>query len=414
MPNSINRRDIFCIGKPEWPPSTFSFKPNYETHSPPLFLPERDQTPLFFPDSRGPTPFPQDPHAETPTFFPPLPRPNIQRREETPLFSSFLLPPPRPDDTTSPDPSRPTTPEPPGKKRRVESGPDAAPSPATTRVHQFLDISAEDEDEDQEEEDEEEEETLSDREFLDDEPLHEDREDEDDLRALAALYQHAGPAYQRAADREQNVALPISPASTPTVNAPLAIADDTHVPETWVIPRSGIYKHKLALVLTKKKLLVAPLAESIPTIGMGLMVHQAPLKYEISRWWSSRPPTKFYLSWKMTTPNSKNSGLQGIAQLSLKIIESYNGIASFKKGDPGLYVQLADLERHGLDLPCAIRVHDRVHVVSGVLYRGATGRVLDNSDGILTIAAPSNAEIVGPTTQHCREKRQSDRLPKSP
>jgi hypothetical protein len=38
----------------------------------PLFLPEREQTPLFLPGSRGPTPYDFEFRAETPTFFPPL------------------------------------------------------------------------------------------------------------------------------------------------------------------------------------------------------------------------------------------------------------------------------------------------------------------------------------------------------
>jgi hypothetical protein len=38
----------------------------------PLFLPECDQTPLFLPGSRGPTPYDFEFRAETPTFFPPL------------------------------------------------------------------------------------------------------------------------------------------------------------------------------------------------------------------------------------------------------------------------------------------------------------------------------------------------------
>jgi hypothetical protein len=38
----------------------------------PLFLPERDQTPLFLPGSRGPTPYNFDFRGETPTFFPTL------------------------------------------------------------------------------------------------------------------------------------------------------------------------------------------------------------------------------------------------------------------------------------------------------------------------------------------------------
>jgi ribosomal protein L12E/L44/L45/RPP1/RPP2 len=59
----------------------------------------------------------------------------------------------------SPAPSRPTSPEPPAKKRRVDSGADAEDSPHRRRLHRFLDVSAEEE-EDEEEEDEE---TLSDK-----------------------------------------------------------------------------------------------------------------------------------------------------------------------------------------------------------------------------------------------------------
>jgi hypothetical protein len=46
--------------------------PQDEAFVGPLFLPERDQTPLFLPGSRGPTPYDFEFRAETPTFFPPL------------------------------------------------------------------------------------------------------------------------------------------------------------------------------------------------------------------------------------------------------------------------------------------------------------------------------------------------------
>jgi ribosomal protein L24 len=81
-----------------------------------------------------------------------------------------------------------------------------------------------------------------------------------------------------------------------------------------------------------------------------------------------------------------------------KILKDYNGVDILKKEDVGLYVQVAHLERHGLDIPCAIVVQDRVRVVSGVLYRGTTGRVIDNSQGFLTVAASSDSEVIGATS----------------
>ncbi|KAJ7797214.1 hypothetical protein B0H14DRAFT_3493941 [Mycena olivaceomarginata] len=60
-------------------------------------------------------------------------------------------------------------------------------------------------------------------------------------------------------------------------------------------------------------------------------------------------------------------------------------------------VGLAQLKRHGLDLYYNFRIHDRVCVVSGGLYVGATGRVEQINGCFLTIAVPNNSEVVGAT-----------------
>ncbi|KAJ7807671.1 hypothetical protein B0H14DRAFT_3483028 [Mycena olivaceomarginata] len=60
-------------------------------------------------------------------------------------------------------------------------------------------------------------------------------------------------------------------------------------------------------------------------------------------------------------------------------------------------VGLAQLKRHGLDLYYNFRIHDRVCVVSGGLYVGATGRVEQIDGYFLTITVPNNTEVVGAT-----------------
>ncbi|KAJ7926133.1 hypothetical protein B0H13DRAFT_1862637 [Mycena leptocephala] len=428
----------------------------------PLFLPERDQTPLFLPGSRGPTPYDFEFRAETPTFFLPL----IPRREQTPLFGGLRLPPPHRDFTpvasiTSPAPSRPTSPEPPAKKRRVDSSADAEDSPHRRRLHRFLDVSAEDSDEDEEEEEEEDEETLSDKEFLDDEPVHEDpqrrrpvfpeeHETEEDLRALAAAYEDAGCEYSRAAREEQSVA-PVRPAPAPTVSAPPVVADHTLVPDTWVIPKHGLHKGRLALVLTKRKLLVAPMS-LVETVGMGLMTHQQfnkcievtqstdmlrekytvvqqPTPAQLAPFLEDDHPALDKICFRghcpalaegdrvvvVGGPHKTETGfivvlrevpVNGQRVKYAKIVKVYNGVDIVKKEDTGLYVRVVHLQRHGLDIPSPIGVQDRISVVSSALFWGVTGRVIDNSSGILTVVADKNLELTGATSQSEMSDRQ--------
>lgn len=57
-------------------------------------------------------------------------------------------------------------------------------------------------------------------------------------------------------------------------------------------------------------------------------------------------------------------------------------------------VGLAQLKRHGLDLYYNFQIHDRVRVVSGGLYVGATGRVEQIDGHFLTITVPDKREVV--------------------
>ncbi|KAJ7912884.1 hypothetical protein B0H13DRAFT_2326938 [Mycena leptocephala] len=387
----------------------------------PLFLPEREQTPLFLPGSRGPTPYDFEFRAETPTFFLPLVGPargdSALRRLAT--ASSPSRPHPAPPVICPPhlDQLPPSLP----KKRRVDSGADAEDSPHQRRLHRFLDVSARTLTRREEEEDEE---TLSDKEFLDDEPVHEDPqrhrpvfpeedETEEDLRALAAVYEDAGCEYSVRPRRA------------------IGCPNHTLVLDTWVIPKHGLHKGRLSLVLTKRKLLAAPMS-LVETVGMGLMMHQQFNKcIEVTqstdmlreKYTVVQPPTPAQLApfleddhpalekirfrghspalakgdrvVVVAGPHQGEAGFIVVLRevpvdrqrvKYAKIVKVYNGVDIVKKGDTGLY--------------------DRVRVVSGVLFRGATGHVIDNSNGILTVVADKSLELTGATTQSEMSDRQ--------
>jgi ribosomal protein L24 len=218
--------------------------------------------------------------------------------------------------------------------------------------------------------------------------------------------------------------------------------EDTFIPDTWVIPKYGLHKGLLALVLTKRKFLAAPVSTST-AVGQSLMGHQEynkcievtlasdmvrknftpvhPTPDQLAAFLGDDHPALEKLRFKGLGPalaegdhvvvvGGPHQGETGfivvLRELPVahqrvkyaKVVKVYNGIGIVKKGDAGLYVRVADLERHGLDIPCAIVVQDRVRVLSGVLYRGTTGRVIDNNQGFLTVAASSNSEIIGATT----------------
>ncbi|KAJ7104626.1 hypothetical protein C8R44DRAFT_887082 [Mycena epipterygia] len=152
----------------------------------------RAGTPLFLPGSRGPTPYQYDFRTPTP-------------------FSRGAFPEHRAGPSSLPQ----------AKRRRIASS--SPPPLSVTDVAGFLDTAAEDSDEDngEEEGEDEDEETLSDLEFIDNEPRHDDEgppmrlladhdeEDEEDLHTVATSYDRDASAYERELRRPtSNFAVP--------------------------------------------------------------------------------------------------------------------------------------------------------------------------------------------------------------
>ncbi|KAJ7832723.1 hypothetical protein B0H13DRAFT_1914897 [Mycena leptocephala] len=196
------------------------------TRRPRYSSPSATRRPLFARLARS-TPYAFNLRGETPTFFPTLVGP-IPRRQETPLFEGLRLPPPQRDLTpvspvTSPAPSRPTSPEPPAKKRRVDSGADAEDSPHRRRLHRFLDnfwMTSQ----------------YTTTPSAGRPVFPEEDETEDDLRALAAAYEDAGREYSRAA-REETLLLQCALSCVHYLR-PAAVVEDTSC-RTLVIPNTS-------------------------------------------------------------------------------------------------------------------------------------------------------------------------------
>ncbi|KAJ7883327.1 hypothetical protein B0H13DRAFT_1890412 [Mycena leptocephala] len=355
----------------------------------------RASTPIYIP--------PQDDRDAT--FFPTLVGP-IPRREETPLFGGLQLPPPHRDfspvpSLTSPAPSRPTSAEPPAKKRRVESGADAEDSPHRRRLHRFLDVSAEDSDKEEEEE-EEDEETLSDKEYLDDEPVHDDP-------------QHRRPVFPEEDKTEDDLLCPV-PAST--ASAPPVVVEDTFIPDTWVIPKYGLHKGLLALVLTKQMFLAAPVSTST-AVGQSLMGHQEynkcievtlasdmvrknftpvhPTPDQLAAFLSDDHPALEKLRFKglgpalaegdrvvvIAGPHQGETGfLVMLHELPVthqrvkyaKVVKVYNGVGIVKKGDAGL-TEFALCQASSIGEQLDFWCGDLVHVRSGK-HKGRVGLII--------------------------------------
>ncbi|KAJ7029820.1 hypothetical protein C8F04DRAFT_1264546 [Mycena alexandri] len=199
-----------CVPFHETDPRPHSFTPSMDQM--------RQRTPLFFPDpdSRGPTPFSQRGDSQAPT--PAIP----QLRLQTPLFHDRT-----PD--TDPDTEREDD----------------------ERAFAFLDLDAElsgaDEDSDDPNEDEE---TLSDKEFLDDEPIHDvvpassfrrvadDPDEGDELRAIARHYDD---------EAARNLAVPqqARPAAAAAPRPPMPLAAGA-----WIR-----YRRELSFVVSSRELL---------------------------------------------------------------------------------------------------------------------------------------------------------------
>ncbi|KAJ7083562.1 hypothetical protein C8R44DRAFT_894447 [Mycena epipterygia] len=195
LPPSRPVSPAFGFGAPPAQQMSHASTPAYTPASESRAVTPTSDVPVFFPDSWGATP---DTCVGTPLFMPGSWGPTPYQYDYcTPTpFSGGLLPERR---------AGPSSP-PPAKRRQLESSP--PPRRPLKNVEQYFDTAAEDSDEGNAEEecDEEDEETLSDIEFIDNEPRHDDAEppmrlvaddDAEDLHALAASYERDAPAYQR-------------------------------------------------------------------------------------------------------------------------------------------------------------------------------------------------------------------------
>ncbi|KAJ7820785.1 hypothetical protein B0H14DRAFT_2599765 [Mycena olivaceomarginata] len=223
------------------------------------------------------------------------------------------------------------------------------------------------------------------------------------------------------------------------------------VPGTWVCPRRGKARGQLAFVLTATKLYIgsppvsgepasAPIASKK---GRVIQLKPEPLKEQ------SRPLMKRKDFPRVTpTPNqlvsfaaSQHSALLALTfegpcpalaegdrvvvvagehkemngfiavlrelwngekhrkiEYAKVVLPGDGGAYHIKKQDKGAHVELTHLKRAGLDFGYKFLVNDRVRVVSGILYKGATGRVMDVANDRLTISIPNDFDVVGPTT----------------
>ncbi|KAJ6471982.1 hypothetical protein C8R45DRAFT_1104196 [Mycena sanguinolenta] len=448
------------------------------------FVANAPLTPLFLPDpdSRGPTPFLNYLESQappTPLFLPdpdsrsPTPFSSFFDREETPLRSSSLfngldLPPllPRLSEQAPfereftpmtlpplflPEPSPPRSPSPHSAQKKRGASPLSEPPAKQARISQsriqkFLDVQAEDSDDEDNEQEEEDEETLSDQEFLDDTPqlkshypplrLH-DRTDDGD-RQLASYYDQLGKQYARDCEEEAGTLAPVVPAAPfETVAAPPVQKDTTLTIHTWVSPKRGIHKGRVAFVLSKRKLMVEIVREmAYGQREAGCIEVESSSAMQLKDYELLQPPSPKQLEPflemeedlnlpftgnsqalaegdRVVVVDGKHKGENGYITVlrevpyrkrlikCAKVEKIYDGAQKLSRKNDGLYIELDHLRRHLLDIYTPIRINDRVRVVEGIFYRNASGRVQEINGDILTVVVASDIEIegMGPTTR---------------
>ncbi|KAJ6534284.1 hypothetical protein B0H19DRAFT_1272001 [Mycena capillaripes] len=415
----------------------------------------------FFPnpDSRGPTPFSF--RGETPAYQSPshqdterihLPPLNLSNSEgerapvSLPPFSALLgqmqqqagaLQ--QPLQETSPD-TPPTSSQHPAKRRRVVR------EKVSRHIRAFLDLAAEEEDEEGEQrknddDDEDSEGRLSDigalslvffrlymltgaSKFLDDaeqhdEPIHSrphllhnahDAQNHRNLQALAAHYQRASAQYARDAARE-NAKYGPHRGRLAFVLGPKKLYIAVHLPSIaattsqWQpAPTSKFEEIDVSKEMTRDKY------PSVPPTADDLAPYlNSPHAALLKKTWTGSAPALAEGNRVVVVDGSHKDETGVIVVLRdlgncswAKILPQYDGIAPVKKTDKGIYVKLAYLQRHGLDAPYEMRVHDHVRVVSGPLYCGVSGEVSEIADDVLTIEIPNDISVLSDTTPNPR------------
>ncbi|KAJ7105664.1 hypothetical protein C8R44DRAFT_745815 [Mycena epipterygia] len=353
----------------------------------------RAGTPLFLPGSRGPTPYQYDFRTPTP-------------------FSGGAFPERRAGPSSLP----------PAKRRRIAS---SSPPPLPVKdVAGFFDTAAEDSEEDngEEEGEDEDEETLSDLEFIDNEPRHDDEgppmhlladhdaEDEEDLHAVAASYDR---------DVTSQLATLVRTRRAPLIE-PMLVGG-------WIQFTTGTNKGRIAFLLSATKILVARTAEggndSCEQIELSRTVDSkqahrvSPSAEQIAPFQKSRHPAlraapfwgacaalgegdrvvvvggehsgkTGYIVMLRDVPVVNESGHRRSAKYA-KIQNQYDGMSLIEKRGPGFFVELGRLKRHLLDHPLPLQPLDRDRVVSGLVHRGLLGRAIEISGDQVQVEIPS-------------------------
>ncbi|KAF7371738.1 hypothetical protein MVEN_00030300 [Mycena venus] len=397
-------------------------------------LARRDRTPLFLPNSRGPTPF--DFSGPTPFDFSgssdlpdPSPLPGralppdneeLERHERTPAFlpdsqeaapfdSGSREPTPMPIDASpeidaSRKRARSSSADPPRKRRKPRS------------VARFFDLAAEDsddsepqradEDADGREGEEDDEETTSDREFIDDEPVHQGSyftiPKENDAAALEAL----AASFKAVPATAPSAVSPTPSSSTSTSSHDLvrkllapASSDEPATIQRgeWIRLKQKPHEGKLAWVVTNQRFIIAEsdrVGDADPCSRLTYNVPLRPTAYvrvlpnhnELLPFKQSKEKYFKQATFIGTTPalveGVRVVVVAGEHEGSVGYIVAIREIADEKYR---IFVPIAQLRRHALDPPTPFRTLDRVQVVTGIEHRGAIGRIIQIDDQWLSI-----------------------------
>ncbi|KAJ7015933.1 hypothetical protein C8F04DRAFT_1204298, partial [Mycena alexandri] len=295
----------------------------------------------------------------------------------------------------------------------------------------FLDLDAElsgaDEDSDDPNEDEE---TLSDKEFLDDEPIHDvvpassfrrvadDPDEGDELRAIARHYDDE-------AARDLAVPQQARPAAAAAPRPPMPLAAGTWIRyrrelsfvvssrELLQVKKTG---RKLKRVILKTELTdekhrpVIPIrdhterfraADPHPSMAKATFIGLCPALAAgdrvvvVSGEFEHKMGPLYIWSLREVAREGKRVRMARVAE--------FNDGEKFGRFD----VEVCHLKRHILDAFCPIQVHDRVCVVSGVIHRGLSGRVTELSDGLVS-ATDGEFEFTVDMRHVARDLRRGD------
>ncbi|KAJ7080330.1 hypothetical protein C8R44DRAFT_754378 [Mycena epipterygia] len=377
----------------------------------------------------------------------------LARRARTTLF----LPDSHDSRRPSPVPSR-VPPEIDTSRKRARSS-SVEPPPSKRRksrsVVRFFDLAAEDEDSgdddeprrvrrtnedaNDEEGEDDDEETLSDLEFIDDEPVHQsshftihEETDAAALEALAASFK-AAPASSPSAVSTSTSSLSSTSTSShdPVLNlfqpsAPAPSDEPATVQRgEWIRLKQTPYEGKVAWVVSSQRFIVANLNGVGEADPCSRLTYDSPLR--ASAYPRVLPNPDELLPFKQTTESYLKQAtfigtapalVEGVRVVVVagehkgnvgyivmireiadekyrvrwaKIQEEYNGTDTVRGDSHGIFVQIAHLRRHALDPPTPFRVLDRVQVVAGIEHRGAIGRIIQIEDQWLSIQFPQES-----------------------